>query len=161
MFLIILLPPDIINPVSYTHLDVYKRQLHSTAESGLRFVAYGLRDGLPLRAAVRLNGKTVTSSSDTFDVTLQFGTNVIEVSASDRVGSASETYRIDYREDGFKITTSFSDTVIDNDTKQPQHIREELPLYLDSKEFRFRFYLNQETGKEQITHCLLYTSRCV
>lgn len=146
------------SPAGETVIVAYRAQdstplseLHSTAESGLRFVAYGLRDRLPLRAAVRLNGKTVTSSSDTFDVTLQFGTNVIEVSASDRVGSASETYRIDYREDGFKITTSFSDTVIDNDTKQPQHISEELPLYLDSEEFRFRFYLNQETGKEQIT----------
>lgn len=146
------------SPAGETVIVAYRAQdsaplseLHSTAESGLRFVAYGLRDGRQLRAAVRLNGKTVTSSSDTFDVTLQFGTNVIEISASDRVGSASETYRIDYREDGFKITTSFSDTVIDNDTKQPQHISEELPLYLDSEEFRFRFYLNQETGKEQIT----------
>ena len=146
------------SPAGETVIVAYRIQdnaplsdLHSTAESRLHFVAYGLRDGKRLRASVRQNGKTVTSGSDSFDITLQFGTNLIEVSVNDRVGSALETYRIDYREDGFRITASFSGTVIDNDTKQPQHISEELPLYLDSEEFRFRFYLNAETGKEQIT----------
>ena len=55
------------SPAGETVIVAYRAQdstplseLHSTAESGLRFVAYGLRDRLPLRATVRLNGKTVT-----------------------------------------------------------------------------------------------------
>ncbi len=126
-------------------------ELHSTDDGKLTFVAYGLKDGRRLRAMVRLNGKTITSGSDTYEAVLQFGTNVIEVKAADRNNTAAENYRIDYRVDGFRITTSFCNTVIDNDTKQPQHISEELPLHLDSETFRFRFYLNQETGKEEIT----------
>ena len=100
---------------------------------------------------MRLNGKTIQSATSAFTAALQFGENVLEVSVNDRTGSASETFYICYQADGFKITTSFCSTVIDNDTKQPQHISEELPLYLDNEEFRFRFYVNQETGREEIT----------
>lgn len=146
------------SPAGQTVIVAYRKQdsaplseIHSTAEGTLEFVAYGLRDGRQLRATVRLNGKTISSSTSAFTASLQYGTNVLEVSVNDRTGKASETYRITYKEDGFRIRTSFCSTVIDNDTKQPQHISEELPLYLDTDEFRFRFYLNQETGVEQIT----------
>lgn len=146
------------SPVGQTVIVAYRKQdntplsqIHTTAEGSLSFVAYGLRDGRQLRASVRLNGKTIQSATSAFTAALQFGENVLEVSVNDRTGSASETFYICYQGDGFKITTSFCSTVIDNDTKQPQHISEELPLYLDNEEFRFRFYVNQETGREEIT----------
>ena len=102
------------------------------------------------RASVRFNGKTVTGSGDRFSATLEYGVNTFEISAGGRNDTVTARYTVEYKEDGFKITNSFNGTVIDNTTSQPSHIAEELPVYLDTEFFRFRFYLNQETGREQL-----------
>lgn len=97
-----------------------------------------------------LNGKTVTGSGDHFSATLEYGVNTFEISAGGRNDTVTARYTVEYKENGFKITNSFNGTVIDNTTSQPSHIAEELPVYLDTESFRFRFYLNQETGREQL-----------
>lgn len=124
--------------------------LRTTSDSTLSFTAYGLKDGSKLRASVRFNGKTVTGSGDRFSATLEYGVNTFEISAGGRNDTVTARYTVEYKEDGFKITNSFNGTVIDNTTSQPSHIAEELPVYLDTESFRFRFYLNQETGREQL-----------
>lgn len=124
--------------------------LHTTSDSTLSFTTYGLKDGNKLRASVRFNGKTVTGSGDRFSATLEYGVNTFEISAGGRNDTVTARYTVEYKEDGFKITNSFNGTVIDNTTSQPSHIAEELPVYLDTEFFRFRFYLNQETGREQL-----------
>ena len=113
--------------------------LRTTSDSTLSFTAYGLKDGSKLRASVRFNGKTVTGSGDRFSATLEYGVNTFEISAGGRNDTVTARYTVEYKEDGFKITNSFNGTVIDNTTSQPSHIAEELPVYLDTESFRFRF----------------------
>lgn len=68
------------SPAGQTVIVAYRKQdntplsqIHTTAEGGLSFVAYGLRDGRQLRASVRLNGKTIQSATSAFTAALQFG----------------------------------------------------------------------------------------
>lgn len=124
--------------------------IHTTADGDLAFTAYGLKDGSRLRAAVSLNGKALSGSGDSFRAALTYGTNTLDISAGGRNDTVTKRFVIEYREDGFKITNSFNETVIDNDTHQADNSSEELAVWLDSEEFRFRFYLNQETGAERI-----------
>lgn len=122
----------------------------TTSQGELLFTAYGIKDGERLRPSVRLNGKTLSGSGDSFQAALEFGSNTIEVSAGGRGDTVTETFVIQYRETGFRITNSFDGTVIDNDTHQPDNISQELPVYLDTETFRFRLYLNQDSGDEVI-----------
>ena len=124
--------------------------IRTTAEGRLSFTAFGLKDGRRLRAAVSLNGKTVSGSGEHFTLTLTYGSNILRISAGGRSDTVTEQFVIEYREDHFRITNSFDATVIENDTNQPQNGSTELAVHLDSEEFRFRFYLNQETGAERI-----------
>lgn len=125
-------------------------EIHTVQEEELSFTAFGLKDGNRLHATVALNGKTVSDSNGHFYVKLEYGTNTVTIRAGGRNDTAEKQFVIEYRENGFKITNSFNSTVITDDTQQPQHISEELPLYLDEETFRFRFYLNQATGAERI-----------
>lgn len=124
--------------------------IRTTNGGELAFTAFGLKDGRRLRATVSLNGKTVGGSGEHFSVTLTYGSNILRVSAGGRSDTVTKQFVIEYREDCFKITNSFDATVIENSTDQPQNGSTELEVHLDSEEFRFRFYLNSETGKERI-----------
>lgn len=124
--------------------------IRTTDEGELTFTAFGLKDGRRLRAAVSLNGKTVSGSAEHFRVTLTYGSNILRISAGGRSDTVTKQFVIEYREEHFRITNSFDATVIENSTDQPQNGSTELAVHLDSEEFRFRFYLNQETGKERL-----------
>lgn len=125
-------------------------EMKTTSSGDFTFVAYGLKGDKKLRAHVRVNGKTVKSSGSKFTADLKFGKNKIEITAGGRQDSVTETFEIKYRVEKFCIVNDFSDTIIDNSTKQPDYITEEFPVYLNDENFRFSFSLNQETGKEKI-----------
>lgn len=124
--------------------------VHEVAQSELTFTAYGLKGTQKLAASVRVNGNRVTGSGDSFTVTLVYGENTIAITAGGRTDSVTEQYTVIYREDIFKITTTISDTVITNDTDQPDYKYEELTIRADTEFYKFKVFLNAVSGKEKI-----------
>ena len=124
-------------------------ELGTVSEGALTFTAYAERDGstYPVQS-VELNGRTLAGSGDTYTAQLNSGENRIRVKASYQSSSADVTYTIIYNANAFRIKTSISDTVIDDNTAQSSASFEKVTV--DSERYRFWLQLIQSTGKESI-----------
>ena len=126
-------------------------ELGTVSEGALTFTACAERDGstYPVQS-VELNGRTLAGSGDTYTAQLNSGENRIRVKASYQSSSADVTYTIIYNANAFRIKTSISDTVIDDNTAQSSASFEKVTV--DSERYRFWLQLIQSTGKEAITN---------
>lgn len=124
--------------------------IHEVSQSALTFEAYALKGEKKLGATVRLNGKAVSGTNNIFKVNLEYGENIISISAGGRNDSVTKYYTVIYKEDIFKITTTISDTVITNDTNQLDHQYEELTIRGDTEFYKFKIFINKVTGVEKI-----------
>lgn len=124
-------------------------ELGTVSEGALTFTACAERDGTtyPVQS-VELNGRTLAGSGDTYTAQLNSGENRIRVKASYQSSSADVTYTIIYNANAFRIKTSISDTVIDDNTAQSSASFEKVTV--DSERYRFWLQLIQSTGKESI-----------
>lgn len=124
-------------------------ELGTVSEGALTFTACAERDGstYPVQS-VELNGRTLAGSGDTYTAQLNSGENRIRIKASYQSSSAEETYTITYNASAFKINTTISDTVIDDNTAQSSASFEKVTV--DSERYRFWLQLIQSTGKESI-----------
>lgn len=124
-------------------------ELGTVSEGALTFTACAERDGstYPVQS-VELNGRTLAGSGDTYTAQLNSGENRIRVKASYQSSSADVTYTIIYNANAFRIETSISDTVIDDNTAQSSASFEKVTV--DSERYRFWLQLIQSTGKESI-----------
>lgn len=124
-------------------------QLGTVSEGTLTFTACAERDGstYPVQS-VELNGRTLAGSGDTYTAQLDSGENRIRVKASYQSSTADVTYTIIYNANAFRIITSISDTVIDDNTAQSSASFEKVTV--DSQQYKFRLHLIQSTGKESI-----------
>lgn len=124
-------------------------ELGTVSEGTLTFTACAERDGstYPVQS-VELNGRTLAGSGDTYTAQLNSGENRIRVKASYQSSSADVTYTIIYNANAFRIKTSISDTVIDDNTAQSSASFEKVTV--DSERYRFWLQLIQSTGKESI-----------
>lgn len=126
-------------------------KLGTVSEGALTFTACAERDGstYPVQS-VELNGRTLAGSGDTYTAQLNSGENRIRVKASYQSSSAEETYTITYNANAFRIETSISDIVIDDNTAQSSASFERVTV--DSQQYKFRLRLIRSTGKEAITN---------
>lgn len=124
--------------------------IHEVAASRLPFNAYALKGTQRLSVSVRVNGKTLLGSRDTFTAALEYGNNTIKITAGGRNDTVQKQYTVIYRENIFKISTTISDTVITNDTNQPEYKHEEKTVKADSENYKFKVFLNAVSGKEKI-----------
>lgn len=124
-------------------------ELGTVSEGALTFTACAERDGstYPVQS-VELNGRTLAGSGDTYTASLNSGANTIRIKGSYQSSSAEETYTITYNASAFKINTTISDTVIDDNTAQSSASFEKVTV--DSERYRFWLQLIQSTGKESI-----------
>lgn len=122
----------------------------TTPQEEIDFTAYGMKGTKRLEATVKVNGREISGKHDSFTTALEAGENKISISAGGRTDRVTEVYTVIYQADAFKITTTISDTVITNDTKQPMHIREEVIYKGESEDYKFKVNLHKETGKEKI-----------
>ena len=124
-------------------------ELGTVSEGALTFTAYAERDGstYPVQS-VELNGRTLASSGGSYTADLNSGENRIRVKASYQSSTADVTYTITYNANAFRIETSISDTVIDDNTAQSSASFEKVTV--DSERYRFWLQLIQSTGKESI-----------
>lgn len=124
-------------------------ELGTVSEGALTFTAYAERDGstYPVQS-VELNGRTLAGSGDTYTAQLDSGENTIRIKASYQSSTAEETYTITYNANAFRIKTSISDTVIDDNTAQSSASFEKVTV--DSERYRFWLQLIPSTGKESI-----------
>ena len=124
-------------------------ELGTVSEGALTFTACAERDGstYPVQS-VELNGRTLAGSGDTYTAQLNSGENRIRVKASYQSSSADVTHTIIYNANAFRIKTSISDTVIDDNTAQSSASFEKVTV--DSERYRFWLQLIQSTGKESI-----------
>lgn len=124
-------------------------ELGTVSEGALTFTACAERDGstYPVQS-VELNGRTLAGSGDTYTAQLNSGENRIRVKASYQSSTADVTYTITYNANAFRIKTSISDTVIDDNTAQSSASFEKVTV--DSERYRFWLQLIQSTGKESI-----------
>lgn len=124
-------------------------ELGTVSEGALTFTAYAERDGstYPVQS-VELNGRTLAGSGGSYTADLNSGENRIRVKASYQSSSADVTYTIIYNANAFRIKTSISDTVIDDNTAQSSASFEKVTV--DSERYRFWLQLIQSTGKESI-----------
>lgn len=124
-------------------------ELGTVSEGALTFTACAERDGstYPVQS-VELNGRTLAGSGDTYTAQLNSGENRIRVKASYQSSTADVTYTIIYNANAFRIITSISDTVIDDNTAQSSASFEKVTV--DSQQYKFRLRLIQSTGKESI-----------
>ena len=124
-------------------------ELGTVSEGALTFTAYAERDGstYPVQS-VTLNGRTLTGIGDTYTADLNSGENRIRVKASYQSSTADVTYTITYNASAFRIKTSISDTVIDDNTAQSSASFEKVTV--DSERYRFWLQLIPSTGKESI-----------
>lgn len=124
-------------------------ELGTVSEGALTFTACAERDGstYPVQS-VELNGRTLAGSGDTYTAQLNSGENRIRVKASYQSSTADVTYTIIYNANAFRIKTSISDTVIDDNTAQSSASFEKVTV--DSERYRFWLQLIQSTGKESI-----------
>ncbi len=126
-------------------------ELGTVSEGALTFTACAERDGstYPVQS-VELNGRTLAGSGDTYTAQLNSGENRIRVKASYQSSTADVTYTIIYNANAFRIKTSISDTVIDDNTAQSSASFEKVTV--DSQQYKFRLRLIPSTGKEAITN---------
>lgn len=124
-------------------------ELGTVSEGALTFTAYAERDGstYPVQS-VELNGRTLAGSGGSYTADLNSGENRIRVKASYQSSTADVTYTITYNASAFRISTTISDTVIDDSTAQSSASFEKVTV--DSERYRFRLKLDQSTGKESI-----------
>lgn len=124
-------------------------ELGTVSEGALTFTAYAERDGstYPVQS-VELNGRTLAGSGGSYTADLNSGENRIRVKASYQSSTADVTYTITYNANAFRIETSISDTVIDDNTAQSSASFEKVTV--DSERYRFWLQLIQSTGKESI-----------
>lgn len=124
-------------------------ELGTVSEGALTFTAYAERDGstYPVQS-VTLNGRTLTGIGDTYTASLNSGANTIRIKGSYQSSTADVTYTITYNANAFRIKTSISDTVIDDNTAQSSASFEKVTV--DSERYRFWLQLIQSTGKESI-----------
>ncbi len=126
-------------------------ELGTVAEGALTFTACAERDGstYPVQS-VELNGRTLAGSGGSYTADLNSGENRIRVKASYQSSTADVTYTIIYNANAFRIKTSISDTVIDDNTAQSSASFEKVTV--DSQQYKFRLRLIPSTGKEAITN---------
>lgn len=126
-------------------------ELGTVSEGALTFTAYAERDGstYPVQS-VELNGRTLAGSGGSYTADLNSGENRIRVKASYQSSTADVTYTITYNANAFQISTTISDTVIDDSTAQSSASFEKVTV--DSQQYKFRLHLIQSTGKEAITN---------
>ena len=124
-------------------------ELGTVSEGALTFTAYAERDGstYPVQS-VELNGRTLAGSGGSYTADLNSGANTIRVKASYQSSTADVTYTITYNANAFRIETSISDTVIDDNTAQSSASFEKVTV--DSQQYKFRLNLFRSTGKESI-----------
>ena len=124
-------------------------ELATVTDGELTFTASMVQDGneYPVQS-VTLNGRTLTGIGDTYTASLNAGENKIRIRASYQSSSTEEEYTITYNADAFRIRTSISDTVIDDNTAQSSASFEKVTV--DSERYRFWLQLIQSTGKESI-----------
>lgn len=126
-------------------------ELGTVSEGALTFTACAERDGstYPVQS-VELNGRTLAGSGGSYTAQLNSGENRIRAKASYQSSTADVTYTIIYNANAFRIKTSISDTVIDDNTAQSSASFEKVTV--DSERYRFWLQLIQSTGKEAITN---------
>lgn len=126
-------------------------ELGTVSEGALTFTACAERDGstYPVQS-VELNGRTLAGSGGSYTADLNSGENRIRVKASYQSSTADVTYTIIYNANAFRIITSISDTVIDDNTAQSSASFEKVTV--DSQQYKFRLHLIRSTGKEAITN---------
>lgn len=124
-------------------------ELATVTDGELTFTASMVQDGneYPVQS-VTLNGRTLTGIGDTYTASLNSGENRIRVKASYQSSTADVTYTITYNASAFQISTTISDTVIDDSTAQSSASFEKVTV--DSQQYKFRLHLIQSTGKESI-----------
>lgn len=121
-------------------------ELTTVTDGELIFTASMVQDGneYPVQS-VTLNRRTLTGIGDTYTASLNSGKNTIEIKGSYQSSSAEETYTITYNANAFRIKTSISDTVIDDNTAQPNSKFEQVPV--KDEQYRFELKLDNPTGK--------------
>ena len=126
-------------------------ELGTVSEGALTFTACAERDGstYPVQS-VELNGRTLAGSGGSYTADLNSGENRIRVKASYQSSTADVTYTIIYNANAFRIITSISDTVIDDNTAQSSASFEQVTV--DSQQYKFQLRLIRSTGKEAITN---------
>lgn len=126
-------------------------ELGTVSEGALTFTACAERDGstYPVQS-VELNGRTLAGSGGSYTADLNSGENRIRVKASYQSSSAEETYTITYNASAFQISTTISETVIDDSTAQSSASFEKVTV--DSQQYKFQLRLIRSTGKEAITN---------
>lgn len=126
-------------------------ELGTVSEGALTFTACAERDGstYPVQS-VELNGRTLAGSGGSYTADLNSGENRIRVKASYQSSTADVTYTITYNANAFRIKTSISDTVIDDNTAQSSASFEKVTV--DSERYRFWLQLIRSTGKGTITN---------
>lgn len=124
-------------------------ELGTVSEGALTFTACAERDGstYPVQS-VELNGRTLAGSGGSYTAQLNSGENRIRIKASYQSSTADVTYTITYNASAFKINTTISDTVIDDNTAQSSASFEKVTV--DSQQYKFRLHLIRSTGKESI-----------
>lgn len=124
-------------------------ELGTVSEGALTFTASMVQDGneYPVQS-VTLNGRTLTGIGDTYTASLNSGANTIRIKGSYQSSTADVTYTITYNASAFQISTTISDTVIDDSTAQSSASFEKVTV--DSQQYKFRLHLIQSTGKESI-----------
>lgn len=124
-------------------------ELGTVSEGALTFTACAERDGstYPVQS-VELNGRTLAGSGGSYTADLNSGENRIRVKASYQSSTADVTYTITYNASAFRISTTISDTVIDDSTAQSSASFEKVTV--DSQQYKFRLQLIPSTGKESI-----------
>lgn len=126
-------------------------ELGTVSEGALTFTACAERDGstYPVQS-VELNGRTLAGSGDTYTAQLNSGENRIRIKASYQSSTADVTYTITYNASAFQISTTISETVIDDSTAQSSASFEKVTV--DSERYRFGLHLIRSTGREAITN---------
>lgn len=124
-------------------------ELGTVSEGALTFTASMVQDGneYPVQS-VTLNARTLTGIGDTYTASLNSGANTIRIKGSYQSSSADVTYTITYNASAFRISTTISDTVIDDSTAQSSASFEKVTV--DSQQYKFRLHLIRSTGKESI-----------
>mgnify|MGYP000254170338 FL=1 len=124
-------------------------ELGTVSEGALTFTACAERDGstYPVQS-VELNGRTLAGSGGSYTADLNSGANTIRIKGSYQSSTADVTYTITYNASAFQISTTISDTVIDDSTAQSSASFEKVTV--DSQQYKFRLHLIQSTGKESI-----------
>lgn len=126
-------------------------ELGTVSEGALTFTACAERDGstYPVQS-VELNGRTLAGSGGSYTAQLNSGENRIRIKASYQSSTADVTYTITYNASAFQISTTISDTVIDDSTAQSSASFEKVTV--DSQQYKFRLHLIRSNGREAITN---------